>query len=155
MGPNARAVSGSGADGKLYQGMEVTSGQTKHTPVYCTVVGNSDLVPLTVIQLDDLLFRQSHGKIPVHAVLACPKCGQELQVQGDEFEIEVDYFSTPREIKVPVPNMETGEWSMQRRFQRANVSIHGVRACSGDAPNGKGICGFQFVLTDNVLQALR
>jgi hypothetical protein len=140
-------------DGKPMVGREVVSAQHPYTPVYCQVRGNSDLVPIIVLQLDDALFKDSKGEIPVHVVGHCPRCGDNFQVRGELHEITVDYIDPPQPVVVPDIDLETGEIGEQTRMQTVNVSIAGVRTCPGDDSGGKGICGFRFRLVDNVLIA--
>lgn len=132
-------------DGRVWDGREVTSAEHPYTPIYCPVRGNSNLVPMVVFQLDDMLYKSSDGDIPVHLVGFCPRCGQDWQIRGDVHVIKVDYLDRP----VPIDVM--GE----QRAQTVNVSVEGVRACPGVDSGGKGICGFRFRLQDNVLIAER
>lgn len=141
-------------NGRPMMGRELISAQHPYTPVYCQVRGNSDLAPMIVLQLDDELYRASKGEIPVHLVGHCPRCGDQFQVRGEEFEIKVDYLNPPIPIIVPDIDMETGDIGEQRRMQVVNVSIGGVRTCPGDDSGGKGICGFKFRLVDNTLIAV-
>jgi hypothetical protein len=141
-------------DGKPMMGREVVTATHPYTPIYCTVRGNSELVPMIVLQLDDQLHKDSDGEIPVHVVGHCPRCGDQFQIRGEVHHIEVEYIEPPVRITVPDINMETGEIGEQERAQVANVSIGGIRTCPGDQSGGKGICGFRFRLQDNVLIAV-
>ncbi len=141
-------------DGKPMLGREVVSAQHPYTPVYCQVKGNTDLVPMIVLQLDDQLHKDSKGEIPVHLVGFCPRCGDNFQIRGEEIEITHEYLDPPRPVMVPDIDLESGEVKPQRREQRAVVSVDGVRTCPGDDSGGKGICGFRFRIVDNVMVAL-
>jgi hypothetical protein len=140
-------------NGKPMMGREVVTAQHPYTPVYCTVVGNSDLVPMMVLQLDDQLHKDSDGEIPVHLVGFCPRCGDDFQIRGEVIGITHEYLKPP--VPIMLPNLDPeSDGKPQRRAQEVVVSVDGVRTCPGDASGGKGICGFKFKIQDNVLIAM-
>lgn len=85
---------------------------------------------------------QSHGKIPPELELRCPWC-DELLKAGEKKT--VTYYMLPEARRVPHP--ETGETIVQTHV----VSVEEDMRCPHPSKSGKGICGFRFVIRENVL----
>ena len=90
----------------------------------------------------------SDGKIPIALEISCPRCAQRLNMSAASDPpkpVEVEYIDPPRKITLV---------DGQVAYQTARVSVEVPCQCPWPAQSGKGLCGFQFKITDNVLHRL-
>ncbi len=87
-------------------------------------------------------YDRSQGKIPCELELHCPWC-DELLKAGEKKT--VSYYTLPQAVHVPHP--ETGGTLVQTHV----VSVEESMKCPHPSKDGKGICGFRFVVRENVI----
>lgn len=114
--------------------------------------GRGAVVNMIVMDLyNEDAWRKSEGRAPLELDGFCPRCGDSFRIPGDKFRISTEFLDKPYTVVVPYNDVHTGEPKVGRIQQTVVVSVEGVRTCPGLDSGGKGICGYRFVLTDNVM----
>jgi uncharacterized protein YbaR (Trm112 family) len=100
--------------------------------------GNEVGGKLIFADLMDDLYRQSRGKIPADMIIACPRCGVELNVDGTKKTFRIDYLERPIRRRGPDGLFYASD---------ALVTVEEVLTCS--RPIGKTMCGLRFRIVEN------
>lgn len=113
-------------------------------PVYLRVRDGRIDFPLVIDGelMNSREYFESHGAIPPILEMCCPRCGERNMIPGTKKTIKV----VPREPK-RFAHPHDGEQCVQLFI----VSVQEAMVCNQPAKSGKGICGYAFRITENVI----
>jgi len=97
--------------------------------------------------LFDRLHVASGGQVPPELHIICPFCGGQSVIPPShdptQKHVSVERLSTPRQLVMP----DDGEVV----YQLARVTVEEECTCGHPDPAGKGVCGWRFKVTENVI----
>jgi len=97
--------------------------------------------------LFDRMHYASNGQVPPELHIICPFCGGQSIIPPSadpaKKRVSVERLSSPRQLVMP----DDGEVV----YQTARVTVEEACVCGHPDPAGKGVCGWCFKITENVI----